>query len=92
MHLGNSSKDYRLQSRVAADVASQLRRGEKGIIGVMIESNLEDGRQDISRDGPASLRRGVSITDGCIGWEATVKVLNELADAIRTRRAFKLRD
>ena len=81
---GNSEKDHRRQSLVADDVAGQVAQGETGIVGIMMESFLVDGRQDL-RD-PARLVYGQSITDACIGWETTVPVLRELADAVRQRR------
>jgi 3-deoxy-7-phosphoheptulonate synthase len=84
---GNSSKDHRNQPKVAHDIAEQLRAGEAGIMGVMIESNLAEGNQKVPAEGPAGLKRGVSITDACIGWETTVEVLDELAAAVRERRA-----
>lgn len=83
---GNSNKDYRKQPSVAASVADQVRGGDWGIVGVMLESNLHEGRQDLSADGPCGLRKGVSITDGCIGWNDTVGVLDTLATAVRDRR------
>ncbi len=52
----------------------------------MLESNLQEGRQDLSAAGTYGLRRGVSITDGCIGWDSTVEVLENLAVAVRDRR------
>lgn len=52
----------------------------------MIESNIGEGNQKVPAEGPAALKRGVSITDACIGWEDTVTVLEDLADAVRTRR------
>lgn len=52
----------------------------------MIESNLQEGRQDLPPDGAVKLRKGVSITDGCIGWEDTVVALQELAASVRLRR------
>ena len=64
----------------------QLRTGERGIIGVMIESNLCAGSQKVSRDGLAGLKKGVSITDACIDWETTADVLRDLADGVRARR------
>ena len=84
---GNSSKDHRNQPKVAHDIAEQLKSGEAGIMGVMIESNLFEGNQKVPAEGPAGLKRGVSITDACIGWETTVEVLDELAAAVRERRA-----
>jgi 3-deoxy-7-phosphoheptulonate synthase len=81
---GNSSKDHRRQPVVAHDIAEQVREGEAGIFGIMIESFLAEGRQDLV--DPITLRYGQSITDACIGWEATVPVLQELAAAVRARR------
>jgi len=86
---GNSEKDYRRQALVARDVASQVAQGETGIVGLMMESFLVDGRQDL-RD-PARLVYGQSITDACMGWEMTVPVLRELADAVRKRRRSRAR-
>jgi 3-deoxy-7-phosphoheptulonate synthase len=80
---GNSGKDYRRQPAVVHDVASQLAEGETAIFGVMMESFLVEGRQDLS----PSLRYGQSVTDACMSWEATVPVLAELAAAVRARRA-----
>ena len=72
---------------MAATVAEQVREGEKAIIGVMIESNINEGNQKIPTEGPSGLKKGVSITDACINWESTVTVLKELAAAVRDRRA-----
>ena len=80
----NSSKDYRRQADVAADVARQLGAGEARIAGVMVESHLNAGRQDLQAG--KSLEYGVSITDACLGWEDTVKLLDLLAGAVRKRR------
>ena len=85
---GNSGKDYRRQIEVGADVAAQVAAGERRIVGVMIESHLEEGRQDL-RPGVA-LQRGVSITDACIGFAQTVPLLRSLAAAARTRRTGAL--
>jgi len=71
---------------VAQIVGDQLQTGERGIIGVMIESNIHEGRQEIPANGIAGLKEGVSITDGCIGWETTVAVLEQLAESVRVRR------
>ena len=79
----NSAKDWRRQAAVAQDLAGQLAGGERRILGVMIESHLHEGRQDLVPGQP--LRPGVSITDGCIGWEQTEAVLRELAAAVRGR-------
>jgi 3-deoxy-7-phosphoheptulonate synthase len=81
---GNSSKDYRRQPAVVHDVAAQIAEGEPAVMGMMLESFLVDGRQDLVDAG--SLRYGQSITDACMGWDMTVPVLGELADAVRTRR------
>lgn len=77
---------------MAASIADQLRAGETGIVGVMIESNLHEGNQKIPNEGPEALRKGVSITDACIGWDTTVEVLENLAEAVRARRKLKERD
>ena len=82
---GNSEKDYRRQPEVARDVADQVSRGERGIIGVLMESFLVEGRQDLT--DPARLVYGQSITDACLSWEMTVPILHELAAAVRVRRA-----
>jgi 3-deoxy-7-phosphoheptulonate synthase len=80
----NSAKDWRRQVEVARDVARQVAAGEQHILGVMIESHLNEGRQDLKPGVP--LADGVSITDGCIGWEQTEEVLRELAVAARQRK------
>jgi 3-deoxy-7-phosphoheptulonate synthase len=83
---GNSLKDHRNQPKVAETVAEQLRSGEEGIIGVMIESNINEGSQKIPAEGPSGLKKGVSITDACIDWDTTVEVLQNLASAVQSRR------
>jgi 3-deoxy-7-phosphoheptulonate synthase len=80
----NSQKNYRRQFDVAHEVAVQLGDGDHRIIGVMIESHLKAGRQDLLPQ--RELVYGQSITDACIGWEETVPLLNELARAVRSRR------
>jgi 3-deoxy-7-phosphoheptulonate synthase len=80
----NSSKQYQRQIDVGADVAKQLAAGEARIVGVMIESHLNAGRQDMI-PGKA-LEYGVSITDACLGWGETVTLLESLAQAVRSRR------
>jgi 3-deoxy-7-phosphoheptulonate synthase len=82
---GNSSKDYKRQPLVAQAIAEQLAAGSRDIMGVMIESNLVEGNQ--SHEPGKKLTYGQSITDACISWESTVPVLEQLAQAIRTRRA-----
>jgi len=80
----NSRKQHDKQIEVARDVASQIRRGNHNITGVMIESHLVAGRQDLieGRD----LVYGQSITDACINWDDSVPVLEQLAAAVRDRR------
>jgi 3-deoxy-7-phosphoheptulonate synthase len=80
----NSNKSHERQIEVAQDLANQLTGGDKRIVGVMIESHLEAGRQDLKPGVP--LARGVSITDACIGWAQTEPVLHTLAQAVRARR------
>ena len=82
---GNSNKDYRRQPKVAQEVAAQLADGERGIIGMMLESFIVEGRWDPASGTPAVY--GQSITDACMGWEMTLPVLEGLASAVRTRRA-----
>jgi 3-deoxy-7-phosphoheptulonate synthase len=81
----NSSKQHRRQIEVAADVAQQVAAGDRRIMGVMIESHLNEGRQDIVPGQP--LQHGVSVTDACISFAQTVPVLQGLAAAVRARRS-----
>lgn len=81
----NSGKSHLRQADVARDLAAQLSHGERRLRGVMIESHLEQGRQDLKPGAP--LRWGVSITDACLGWAQTEPVLEMLAGAVRARRA-----
>ena len=71
---------------MAQTIGDQLREGQDGIIGVMIESNINEGNQKVPPEGPSGLKKGVSITDACINWDTTVTVLEQLADAVRERR------
>jgi 3-deoxy-7-phosphoheptulonate synthase len=80
----NSRKDPANQTEVVANIAAQLGGGEERIIGVMIESHLVAGRQDLVAG--RALTYGQSITDGCIDWNSSVAVLNTLAEAVRERR------
>jgi 3-deoxy-7-phosphoheptulonate synthase len=80
----NSSKQYQKQVEVGADVAAQLASGERRIVGVMIESHINPGRQDLLPGKP--LDYGVSITDACLGWSETVGLLETLAEGVRRRR------
>ena len=81
---GNSLKQYKRQLLVADDVAGQIAAGDDRIIGVMVESHLKEGRQDIKPGQP--LEFGKSITDACLGWEDSEQVLERLAGAVRQRR------
>jgi len=83
----NSGKRPENQPGVVADVCAQLAGGESRIMGVMIESNLVAGRQDLIAGKP--LTYGQSITDGCIDWSTTVALLDDLAEAVRARRAVQ---
>jgi 3-deoxy-7-phosphoheptulonate synthase len=79
---GNSNKDHTRQAAVARAVARQFREGQRALMGLLIESNLEPGNQRWERG--AALRYGVSITDACIGWDETEALLHEIAEAVRT--------
>ena len=80
----NSRKIPARQLDVARDIARQIARGSRSIFGIMVESNLVEGRQDVV-DGQ-SLTYGQSITDACINWDDTESVLADLAAAVRQRR------
>lgn len=82
----NSNKSHDRQVDVAQDLARQLSQGEHRIVGVMVESNLEAGRQDLKPGVP--LKYGVSITDACLSWTQTEPVLDMLAEAVRHRRVY----
>jgi 3-deoxy-7-phosphoheptulonate synthase len=82
---GNSSKNHKNQPKVAHTIAEQMRGGETRVFGIMLESHLVEGRQDYKPGQPATY--GQSITDACISFTDTVPVLDDLADAVRTRRA-----
>ena len=81
---GNSSKDPQKQLDVGHDIAGQIAGGEDRIFGIMMESHLKGGRQDLLPGKP--LQYGVSITDGCVSWEESRTLLDELADAVSKRR------
>ncbi|KAI8877869.1 3-deoxy-7-phosphoheptulonate synthase [Backusella circina FSU 941] len=86
---GNSSKDHRNQPKVAADLAEQIAAGDDSLIGVMIESNINEGNQKVPAEGPSALKYGVSITDACVDFATTEEMLSNLAEAVKTRRANK---
>jgi 3-deoxy-7-phosphoheptulonate synthase len=80
---GNSGKDHVRQAGVVHELAERIGAGETGIAGVMMESFLVAGRQDL---GP-SMTRGQSITDACLDWDTTASLLDELAAAVAARRS-----
>jgi len=81
----NSRKDYQRQTEVANDIGRQIAGGERRIVGLMVESHLKAGRQDLVAGQP--LEYGKSITDPCLGWEESLPVLERLAESVRKRRA-----
>jgi 3-deoxy-7-phosphoheptulonate synthase len=83
----NAAKQFERQADVARDIGEQLAGGERRIVGVMVESNLVEGRQELEAGKP--LRFGQSITDACLGWEASGRLLESLAGAVRKRRQRK---
>jgi 3-deoxy-7-phosphoheptulonate synthase len=80
----NAAKQYQRQTEVARDIAGQLARGERRIVGVMVESHLLAGRQDLEAGKP--LQFGQSITDACLGWNDSVELLAALAEGVKKRR------
>jgi len=86
----NSQKMYQRQVDVAREIARQVASGEDRVIGVMVESHLKAGRQDLVPGRP--LAYGQSITDACIGWEDSVPLLKNLAESVRKRRLVKAED
>jgi len=80
----NSNKDFKRQIEVANNIAEQVAAGEERLVGVMIESHLAEGRQNLVPEQP--LEYGKSITDACIGWDDSVAVLESLAASVRARR------
>ncbi|GAA4616838.1 3-deoxy-7-phosphoheptulonate synthase [Saccharopolyspora hordei] len=85
---GNSGKDHRRQPGVVEDLARQVAAGNRGLRGVMVESFLGAGKQDIAA---VPLRYGVSVTDGCLDWPTTADCLRVLAEAARRRRGLSAR-
>ena len=81
---GNSGKQHLRQIQVGQDIAGRIAAGDRRIVGLMIESHLEEGRQELVPGQP--LRHGVSITDACLGFDQTVPVLRGLSEAVRRRR------
>ncbi|AAU37711.1 3-deoxy-7-phosphoheptulonate synthase [Basfia succiniciproducens] len=81
---GNSNKDYKRQPSVAKDAVNQIVAGNKSIIGLMIESNINAGNQS-SEQKVSEMKYGVSITDACIDWETTDNLLRKIAAALKNR-------
>jgi len=86
----NSQKMYQRQIDVAREIARQVASGEERIMGLMVESHLKAGRQDLVSG--KELVYGLSITDPCIGWEDSVPLLRNVAEAVRKRRLVKAED
>ncbi len=82
----NSRKQFKQQLDVASDIAARIARGERRIFGVMVESHLHEGRQDLTPG--RALAYGQSITDACLGWDDSVGLLDALAGAVRQRRTL----
>lgn len=87
----NSSKQYERQIDVSKDIATQLADGSKQIFGVMLESHINEGAQKFTpgKDNPDELKYATSITDACIGWDDSIKVLEILANGVKQRRNKK---
>ncbi|WP_236788525.1 3-deoxy-7-phosphoheptulonate synthase [Amycolatopsis sp. GM8] len=83
---GNSAKDHVRQAGVARELAARIGDGERGIVGVMLESFLEAGRQELVLGRASELTYGQSITDACLDWTTTADLLDGLADAVAQRR------
>ena len=83
---GNSGKDHVRQAAVVRELAERISSGERGISGLMMESFLAAGRQDLSLGHADELTYGQSITDACLAWDDTAPLLDELAAAVRARR------
>jgi 3-deoxy-7-phosphoheptulonate synthase len=83
----NSQKNYAKQIDVGREVGAQIARGDDRIMGVMIESNLKAGRQDLVPG--KELVYGQSITDACIGWEEGIPLLEALAESVQARRLLR---
>ncbi|MFP5068511.1 3-deoxy-7-phosphoheptulonate synthase [Pseudonocardia nantongensis] len=79
---GNSGKDHVRQATVVRELAGRIAAGERGVTGLMLESFLLAGRQDLGPD----MQRGLSVTDACMSWDTTDALLGELADAVRSGR------
>lgn len=83
---GNSRKDHVQQAEVVSELAERIAAGERGISGLMLESFIEAGRQDLTLGKADELTYGQSITDACMSWDTTAGLLDQLAEAVRARR------
>jgi 3-deoxy-7-phosphoheptulonate synthase len=83
----NSSKQHARQLDVAKDVAQQIAGGSTSVFGVMVESHLQAGAQKFTpgKDDPSALAYGQSITDACLGWDASLELLEVLSQAVQAR-------
>ncbi|MER5644409.1 3-deoxy-7-phosphoheptulonate synthase [Streptosporangium sp. NPDC002524] len=86
---GNSGKDHERQPYVAADIARRIAGGETGIAGIMLESFLAAGRQDLVLGRTERLAYGQSVTDACVDWEQTTRMIEELSEAVETGRSLR---
>ncbi|CAO3592587.1 unnamed protein product [Absidia cylindrospora] len=84
---GNSNKDHRNQPKVSENLCQQIIAGETAIVGLMIESHINEGKQNVPSEGPAALKYGVSITDACVDFDSTVEMLQGLSNAVKSRRS-----
>jgi len=89
----NPKKDFKLQSVACNDVGTQIANGERDVIGVMIESHLNEGNQSLNpgKTDLTKLKHGVTVTDGCINWDDTVKCLRDLAAKVQERRVKRVK-
>ncbi|MES2999707.1 MAG: 3-deoxy-7-phosphoheptulonate synthase [Pseudomonadota bacterium] len=85
----NSSKQHEKQLDVARDIAAQVSKGSRSVFGLMVESHLVPGAQKFTpgKDDPAALEYGKSVTDACLGWDASLQLLDVLSDAVKIRRS-----
>lgn len=86
---GNSQKDHRNQSKVVNKICEQLIDGDRSIVGVMIESHINEGRQNVPSEGPSALKPGVSITDACVDFKTTIEMLTKLQAAVVKRQSVE---
>ncbi|KAI9261183.1 hypothetical protein BY458DRAFT_439620, partial [Sporodiniella umbellata] len=86
---GNSLKDHRNQPKVCLDLGKQIAAGDDALVGVMIESNICEGKQALTDKNHNDLKYGVSITDACVDFETTEKMLFYLGEAVKARRSIR---